>query len=66
MLGIGLLAGIGFTVALFIGELAFQGGQGTDEAKAGILAGSFVAGGLGYLWLRFAASSRGDQSNRRR
>jgi NhaA family Na+:H+ antiporter len=44
LVGIALLAGIGFTVSLLIGELSF--GLGTvfgDEAKLGILVGSVVA-----------------------
>ncbi len=57
VVGIGLLAGIGFTVSLFIGELAFRGGSASDEAKVGILVASLVAGGLGYAWLRIAAPS---------
>ncbi|HEU5129702.1 MAG TPA: Na+/H+ antiporter NhaA [Glycomyces sp.] len=48
--GIAGIAGIGFTVALFITELAFRGGDAAllaDEAKIGVLAGSFIAALLG-------------------
>ena len=44
VLGVSMLAGIGFTVSLLIGELAF--GYGTPEGadtKIGVLAGSFIA-----------------------
>jgi NhaA family Na+:H+ antiporter len=42
--GLSLLAGIGFTVSLLIGELAFGAGTVTDEhAKIGVLAGSLLA-----------------------
>jgi NhaA family Na+:H+ antiporter len=47
------VAGIGFTVALFIAGLAFPGHpELLDQAKVGILAGSLVAGCAGALVLR--------------
>ncbi|HHC08949.1 MAG TPA: Na+/H+ antiporter NhaA [Actinobacteria bacterium] len=58
VVGLGFIAGIGFTVSLFITELAFRGSEiGEllgDEAKIGIFAGSIVAGVVGYLLLRSA------------
>jgi NhaA family Na+:H+ antiporter len=53
--GTGLLAGIGFTVALFITQLAFDDPVLVDQGKIGILVASVVAGVLGYLFLRMAA-----------
>ncbi|MEZ5490068.1 MAG: Na+/H+ antiporter NhaA [Gammaproteobacteria bacterium] len=56
--GVSLLCGIGFTMSLFIGGLAFeQGGPalGVDD-RLGILAGSTLSGVLGYLTLRLAAA----------
>jgi NhaA family Na+:H+ antiporter len=53
MIAGGLLAGIGFTMSLFIGELAFVGEKTLlADAKTGILLGSFVAAvaGAGLLW----------------
>ena len=50
VVGIGLLAGIGFTVALFVVELAFANQDIADQAKLGIFVGSIVAGLLGW-WL---------------
>jgi NhaA family Na+:H+ antiporter len=50
--GVGLLAGIGFTVSLLIGELAF--GYGTPagaDVKIGVLVGSVIAGALASLVL---------------
>ena len=48
MLGVSLLAGIGFTVSLLIGELAFGYGSVTGaDAKIGVLCGSVVAGAAG-------------------
>jgi NhaA family Na+:H+ antiporter len=52
--GASCLAGVGFTMSLFISELAFAGAASTDEAKLGILAGSLLAGVWGYLVLRRA------------
>jgi NhaA family Na+:H+ antiporter len=50
--GIGALGGIGFTVSLFITELAFDTAETIDEAKVGILAASLVASGVATLLLR--------------
>jgi NhaA family Na+:H+ antiporter len=49
--GVGLLAGIGFTVALFITGLAFTDPVLVDQGKIGILGASLVAGILGYTFL---------------
>lgn len=54
LLGVGLLAGIGFTMSLFIGELAFTQQIYIEEAKMGILLASLVAGLLGYFVIRSA------------
>ena len=56
--GVSLLAGIGFTMSLFIGSLAFAGYK-EDYAYAvrlGVLAGSLASGLLGYLVLRVATT----------
>jgi NhaA family Na+:H+ antiporter len=58
--GLGLLAGIGFTVALFITGLAFNEPQQIDEAKIGILAASLIAGAAGFIALRYFALSGGQ------
>jgi NhaA family Na+:H+ antiporter len=52
IIGLAALAGIGFTVSLFITELAFTEALLTDQAKIGIFIGSGTAGVLGYYLLR--------------
>ncbi len=53
ILGAGVLGGIGFTMSIFIANLAFTGQADTVNAsKIAILAASLAAGILGYLWLR--------------
>ena len=57
--GIASLCGIGFTMSLFVGSLAFEQG-GPDFAvddRVGILVGSIASGILGYLILRFAPNN---------
>ena len=55
VIGIGLLGGIGFTVAIFIAGLAFENPVLVNDAKMGILGASLVAGLVGYGVLRFIA-----------
>jgi len=53
MLGLALLAGIGFTVSLLIGELAFgTGGVRDDHVRVAVLAGSLLAAALAAIVLR--------------
>ncbi len=49
--GVGFLAGIGFTMSLFIANLAFVDPALLDSAKVGILAGSLLSGVMGALLL---------------
>ncbi|MFA7070716.1 MAG: Na+/H+ antiporter NhaA, partial [Sulfurimonas sp.] len=53
LFGVSILAGIGFTMSMFISELAFASNpEFIFEAKASILVASIVAGSLGYIYLR--------------
>ncbi len=52
VVGIGLVAGIGFTVSLFITGLAFPASELQEDAKVGILLASIVAGLAGIAYLR--------------
>ncbi len=54
ILGAGLLGGIGFTMSIFIANLAFTSAEMLASAKLGILAASLVAGTIGYLLLRLS------------
>ena len=49
-----LLAGVGFTMSLFIGNLAFESVELLNNAKAGILVASLISGIVGYVILKLA------------
>ena len=53
--GVSLLCGIGFTMSLFIGGLAFTDASKGDAVKIGVLMGSVASALCGYLLLRLAA-----------
>jgi NhaA family Na+:H+ antiporter len=60
LLGAAMLCGIGFTMSLFIGALAFRGGvHGSTiqaEVKLAVFTGSVVSAGLGLAWLALTAA----------
>ncbi len=59
VLGVSLLAGIGFTVSIFISGIAFDDRALVDLAKMGVFSASVLAGVVGYVFLR-AAGGRGS------
>lgn len=59
VIGAGILGGIGFTMSIFITNLAFSGNPVTiNAAKISILLASLMAGVFGFLWLRFTQKSQ--------
>ena len=52
--GVGILGGVGFTVALFISGLSFEDGALVATAKVAVIAASLAAGAIGYFCLRFS------------
>jgi len=54
--GLACLTGIGFTMSLFIGNLAFVDPDQIETVKLGVISGSLISGLLGYGLLRFAPS----------
>ena len=52
VIGLAAVAGIGFTVSLFVAGLAFESVELADRAKTGIFLGSALAGAIGFITLR--------------
>jgi NhaA family Na+:H+ antiporter len=59
-----MVAGVGFTVAIFVATLAFEDGDVIDLAKLGIMLGSLVAAVGGYLILRVGGASDNSAEGR--
>lgn len=60
--GVAVICGVGFTMSLFIGSLAFQnlGDHAGMNDRLGILTGSFLSALLGFVWLRYVAKPKSD------
>ncbi|HUR76087.1 MAG TPA: Na+/H+ antiporter NhaA [Sporichthya sp.] len=58
------LSGIGFTIALFIVDLALDDRELADQARIGVLTGSVLAALLGWLLFRLADARQGDMPTR--
>lgn len=53
LIGVGLLASIGFTMSLFVANLAFDNNELIQQAKIGILIASLTGGTIGFLFLYY-------------
>ena len=55
MLGLGMLCGVGFTMSLFISNLAYSniGGHFGEASVLGVLCASVISALIGWVWLRF-------------
>ena len=57
--GVGVLTGIGFTMSLFVGNLAFvDSNEYMDGVKIGVLAGSLLSTLLGYFLLLYVTKKK--------
>ncbi len=63
LLGAGCLSGIGFTMSIFISELAFADNALIDQAKVGILVASLAAGVLGVIVLSYVLPKEAPPEN---
>lgn len=61
--GVSMVAGIGFTMSLFISNLAFSDPVLLSNAKVGILAASFISAGLGWIVLSLACKANQKNGN---
>ncbi len=64
--GLSLLCGIGFTMSLFIGDLAFDDAAHADGVKLGVLMGSLASALLGALVLRLSGAKQTAGAKKRR
>lgn len=58
LVGVSFLGGLGFTMSLFINNLAYTDSVLIDSAKMGIIIGSAIAGTLGYVTIRLAVKEQ--------
>ncbi len=65
--GVSLLCGVGFTMSLFIGSLAFEetGANRMFDERLGIIIGSLLSGITGYLVLRFVLPEKAEETGSR-
>lgn len=59
--GVAFLGGIGFTMSIFVADLAFIGNEELIfQAKIGILSASLFSGLFGYFWLKSVSKNKGE------
>ena len=58
--GVACLTGVGFTMSLFIGTLAFATPEQLDQVRLGVLVASVISGLLGYFVLRTAGNKKAE------
>lgn len=56
-IGVGILAGIGFTMSIFVTSLAFRNDDIQDEAKIAVLGASLIAMIAGYFWITLSGKT---------
>jgi NhaA family Na+:H+ antiporter len=56
--GVAIIAGVGFTMSLFIGNLAFASPQIIDKVRVGVVCGSLLSGIVGFIVLKIAIANR--------
>ena len=61
MLGVASLAGVGFTMSLFIGSLSFDSPALMNEVRLGVLGGSAIAAVFGFVVLKLASRSKTEE-----
>jgi NhaA family Na+:H+ antiporter len=59
LMGVGMIAGIGFTMSIFIAILSFEKSIQLDYSKIAVLVGSTLSGIAGYLWLNYTLPQKG-------
>ncbi|HEY5369028.1 MAG TPA: Na+/H+ antiporter NhaA [Hanamia sp.] len=62
VLGVGSLAGIGFTMSIFITLLAYQDVALITETKIAVLLASLTSGILGFVWLRYTLKNNNNST----
>jgi NhaA family Na+:H+ antiporter len=55
IIGVGFIAGVGFTMSLFVGGLAFGDGEATEAMRIGVIGGSVASAVVGLVLIRLSA-----------
>lgn len=62
-IGVAILAGIGFTMSIFVASLAYKPAAWQDQAKLAVIIASFAAMAVGYGWLRLSGKNPATKEN---